>query len=96
MRAIDADKLREKKVLVYSCFGAEAEGVLLEDIDTAPTISSDSLVKRGRWIHTDMAWSPHGKDECSECRYAMADRVDLSYFKFCPNCGADMRGKQNE
>ena len=47
-------------------------------------------VKHGRWEHTNLAVSWHGKDECSECHYHTADRVDLSYFNYCPNCGAKM------
>lgn len=48
-------------------------------------------VRHGRWIvHT--TW--HGMfglihSECSECKF---DRNgDLSSWKFCPNCGSDMR-----
>ena len=50
-------------------------------------------VRHGEWVHTNMSASWHGKDECSECQYHTADRVDLSCFNYCPNCGAKMDGK---
>lgn len=59
-------------------------------IENAPTIEAEP-VRHGRWIvHT--TW--HGMfglihSECSECKF---DRNgDLSSWKFCPNCGRDMR-----
>ena len=53
-------------------------------------------VRHGRWIHTDMANRWFGKDECSECTYHESDRSDLSHLNYCPNCGADMRGSNDE
>ena len=31
---------------------------------------------------------------CSECGYRV--KIDFVSFNFCPNCGADMRGKDDE
>ena len=42
----------------------------------------------GEWIH--YAWS----DECSICGYDTG-KYEMG-SKFCPNCGADMRGKEDE
>ena len=50
-------------------------------------------VRHGEWLHTDKAFSWHSKDECSECHYHNAHRIDLSYYNYCPNCGAKMDGK---
>lgn len=56
----------------------------------APAVEAE-LVRHGRWIvHT--TW--HGMfglihSECSECKFDQ--NGDLSSWKFCPNCGADMR-----
>jgi hypothetical protein len=55
-----------------------------------PTIEAEP-VRHGRWIvHT--TWNGMFgliHSECSECKF---DRNgDLSSWKFCPNCGADMR-----
>lgn len=60
-----------------------------------PTIEADP-VRHGRWIvHT--TW--HGMfglihSECSECKFDK--NGDLSTWKFCPNCGRDMRAIDTE
>lgn len=46
----------------------------------------------GEWVHTDKADHWFGKDECNKCHYHTFDRIDLSHFNFCPNCGARMSG----
>jgi len=51
-------------------------------LESQPTISPDSLVKRGRWMPP--AVGGYGC-VCSECK-KQAD----GEFKFCPNCGAKM------
>lgn len=48
-------------------------------------------IKHGEWVHSGLAEHWRGKDECSECHYHTADRIDLSYFNYCPNCGAKMK-----
>ena len=53
-------------------------------------------VRYGEWVHTDKAASWKCKDECGECHYHTADRVDLSYLNYCPNCGAKMDGGKKE
>ena len=53
-------------------------------------------VKHGRWISSGC-----GFDCCSECRKVYADGYftamgikPRSQFNYCPNCGANMRGKE--
>lgn len=46
-------------------------------------------VKRGEWVE----YQTPNIICCSECDWATG--VDEKSFKFCPNCGADMRGKKN-
>ena len=43
-------------------------------------------LKKGKWIRNGWAIT------CSECGYDMPYTVR----RFCPNCGADMRGEQDE
>lgn len=52
------------------------------------------LAARGRWkVHYDDIWPTESTRECSECH----EEVPLQIVcKFCPNCGADMRGAQDE
>lgn len=33
---------------------------------------------------------------CSNCKDYVVDRIARLEFNFCPNCGADMRGKADE
>ena len=52
--------------------------------------------KRGEWIYVTVEeWLRTGRDyghHCSEC-----DEINESgKSNFCPNCGADMRGGNNE
>lgn len=50
-------------------------------------------VKRGRWIFTEklILGNPYGSYKCSECMYHVPHEDN-----YCPNCGADMRGEQND
>lgn len=58
--------------------------------------------KRGEWVTHKGA---HGKNytTCSNCNSAVAlklkngsiERLDMTATNFCPNCGADMRKKEN-
>ena len=43
--------------------------------------------KKGKWITCDILQEV----KCSECRMCFRHKA-----KFCPNCGADMRGEQDE
>lgn len=79
MRLIDADAIPENEMNypAWVCLRKQ------------PTIDAEP-VKHGRWIHTDAAASWDAKDECSVCHYATVDRINLSHFNYCPNCGAKM------
>lgn len=82
MRAIDADALQAE----YKKYN---KGKRLLLIDTAPTIIPER--KRGRWEIYIISMIDGEGCRCSECGFEGA-----SYWEFCPNCGADMRGGQNE
>jgi len=90
MRLIDADELLKKKVLVYSYFNDEAEGVLVEDIEDAPTINLEDLRPKGKWVYDIENDSWH----CSVCEeencYAYDENLKRFTDRFCPNCGAKM------
>ena len=50
-------------------------------------IAKENQRPRGEWTNT----SPYDdKGECSLCCY-----LSKKYYHFCPNCGADMRGSEN-
>lgn len=102
MRLIDADKLpvrsidetdlpKDKGLLV----------VLKEDIDNAPTIIKAEYIEQyieglidgrnrpqGKWEFNGFCFSSI-QYKCNKCDYPTLEKTN-----FCPNCGADMRGKE--
>ena len=80
---------------------------ILGIIDNAPTVEAvplefhekcmDKTVRemlearpKGEWVHTDNRWGL-GEWECNKC-HGYSNARD----NFCSNCGADMRGENNE
>ena len=58
-----------------------------EALDTVPSVTPEQ--KRGKWIN----------GYCSECgKHAPFWAMATTYYEssYCPNCGADMRGEQDE
>ena len=51
---------------------------------------------KGRWIDDGLYSDnfPHHAWHCSECEESVLE-IDEPWFKFCPNCGAYMRGEQD-
>ena len=52
-----------------------------------------SAQRTGRWIYNDEAYpggNPYGHYECDQCGEYVPHKTN-----YCPNCGADMRGKQD-
>lgn len=82
MRPVDADLMKES-IVVMDRNLAEA---LREWIDAQPTIEPQRI--RGRW--KTFGWNGV-YCECSECGNTCSYQ-----FNFCPNCGADMRGGQDD
>ena len=73
----------------YVCYSAEdMEGI----IRTFPSAQPER--KKGKWIQKE---DPYGFFDtipvCSECGHTTKMRET---YNFCPNCGADMRGEQDE
>lgn len=85
MRLIDADALR---VAVFGMC-SEFDGVQML-IGQAPTIEARPVV-RGEWLESvcldDCFWV------CSACKFPSEATAAPFLYKFCPNCGADMRGE---
>lgn len=59
---------------------------LARDVRALPSAQPER--KTGRWISV----FDEDEDKCSECQAAFF--CASTRFDFCPNCGADMRGKQ--
>lgn len=91
-RLIDADALhkRIKAKNTSNAMMRVMKAECLAEIDDAPTIEPER--KTGRWIYEEVI---HG--HCSCCGFlAIYQETDVFGYDFCPNCGADMRGEQNE
>lgn len=73
-----------------------------EAICDAPTIEPER--KKGKWIFYETENERYDDIKCPFCKktYTVdAYRIDdigftAEDFKFCPNCGSDMRGEQDE
>ena len=94
MRLIDADRLltdRMKSKYYHLPNGDTAIPII--DIEHAPTVEER---KKGEWESFIRCFQTtyHSADtqrlfECSVCRY----NTNIT-TRFCPNCGADMRGEE--
>lgn len=60
------------------------------------TVIIGDTKEKGKWInHTEYGVTTYITDkdvECSECGHKQPKLFDM---KYCPNCGADMRGEEN-
>ena len=93
-RLIDAIGL--KQALVVSAI-LEDKKTIEQIIDEQPTIEPER--KTGRWIPSDSEL----EIKCNKCGKDFREYVDSPDYiylverpKFCPNCGADMRGDKHE
>lgn len=68
---------------------------IIEDINDLNVYDEqeEQFVKYGEWIPADDI-SPDYWRCCSNCYHL--EKRDYKRFKFCPNCGADMRGNKSD
>ena len=55
-------------------------------------LPSAEPIKHGRWIFGET--KGHSWMKCSECCVSQSGQT--ATFTYCPNCGADMRGREND
>lgn len=111
VRLIDANVLKEVIKANHYLLSAKNNSTdygmfttgIMQAIDNAPTVKTycyfcgqtehGKIEERpqGEWIDSGLEY------KCSKCgvRYDI-DITEITDFKFCPNCGADMRGDDNE
>lgn len=71
----------------------EITDIFAEQMGVQPSAQSKRM--RGRWVKDEEASSQHCESiyVCSACNNMDAwGEAEKNTFKFCPNCGADMRG----
>ena len=74
-------------------FDKDCKQNAIDLLQNAPTIEPQR--KTGKWIKVN------GKTAincsiCYHCSWSLSFEYTVKRFNFCPNCGADMRGEQNE
>jgi len=84
MRPIDADALKKHWNKQDVKCGEYTAFHFLESIDEQPTIEER---KAGRWT---------SENACEFCGFQPWYENDIHTLSFCPNCGADVRGENNE
>ena len=88
MRLVDADELmkrhdeNEKPVDAGECCGIM---IAMDMLSSAPTVDAEQ-VQHGRWVADGCAFY-----KCSRCGCELHD-ADVTYYGFCPDCGARMDG----
>ena len=91
----NADKFKHLFGIYATELWAMPENDFLEwlnaDAKDIPTVER----KTGKWIDDETYgdYHPHHAWHCSECEESVIE-IDTPWFKFCPNCGADMREGQ--
>ena len=92
------EAIREDALNCLSCYNGEVLDLVLTEIDEAPAADVRPVV-RGRWIKSHAIVGIDAKtcdvkigetDKCSECGEEFVRPI--KEYKFCPSCGADMRG----
>ncbi len=63
----------------------------IECVEEEPSAQPEQ--KMGRWLPDNRPGG--GFWVCSECKFPSEAFAANVLYKFCPNCGADMRGEEN-
>ena len=90
MRLIDSDSLKAYLKNHYSDREDMVE-MLLGDVDSQPTVEA---VKHGDWIAQYDLDGYIAYHECTNCKFALLWGPDDDLPKYCPECGARMKGEK--
>ena len=84
-------------VIYFSIAGVALITPLVLDIINRILKKSGRRMNNGRWIsHIEHGVTTYVTDkyvECTECHHRQPRLFDMN---FCPNCGADIRGSEND
>ena len=94
MRLIDADALEREGWILQRTWQKDKHTMVLETKrpHDFPTVEER---KNGKWAKTCQSFVFTEKFRnytCSECGHD----IEKQKYRFCPNCGADMRGDKHE
>lgn len=93
VRLIDADALKREfpKDSDWD-YPVSSNSYVCEVIDKMPTIEPER--EKGKWLPENRTMDAFWV--CSSCGFPSEDHAANILYKFCPNCGADMRGEKDE
>ena len=100
MRLIDSDALIAKfkddlENLQEFAFQLATIGAI-NTVKHQPTVDAVP-VRHGKWIYgNDFHWYTASCNKCGYQRKTDIKAEGWNQWKYCPNCGADMRGEQDE
>lgn len=90
MRLIDGDAFVDKFAHIPM-----VQDAIRTAVDVMPTVDAVPVV-HSEWIPKEKADTPYGLEmECVKCGFSVIVN-DALYFKFCPNCGTKMDGKDGD
>ena len=99
MRLIDADALKQR---IREKFDGLIERIEINSVINAQPTADVVERKRGEWIAyngDDSNWLRNDGSpvfmQCSECNTMVVNNFAFNW-NYCPNCGADMRGGNND
>lgn len=89
--AIKAEQVECERPTVEQIWYTLGLGKALDVIDALPSAQPER--KTGKWAREALgSTSGYGSTvmyQCSEC-----ENMSISEYRFCPNCGAEMKGEQ--
>ena len=88
---------REEAIDVLKCnYPSSCFEELCKAVDIAiKALSAQPDRKKGKWIRLD-EYPNDVSVKCSECGVTLEDWMMGAFYNYCPNCGADMRGGEDE
>ena len=86
-RYIDADALEKAIADLPYGYRGMVRGIIAEQ----PTADVREN-RKGKWIYCDDESISYRCSECGKHQYGSFSEIFSGEFRFCPNCGAEMRG----
>lgn len=80
-----------RDIAQYVKCGACPLGSAFDFVDDIPAADVRPVV-HGKWLDRSSGWTFNS--ECNKCGFIVHEQF-IKTYKYCPNCGADMRGKKD-
>lgn len=81
---------------LFTEYATDSKADVFELIRSIPAADVQP-VRRGRWIELPKALNPNENPcKCSNCEHVLSFMNYYPKSNYCPNCGANMRGDEND